>query len=169
MVLMEASVMVQKSVASRARRLNVNFHLGLILVLSFAASPVGAQDPEQDQNRAAEKAFAEGARLWKEGTTASKRRTIEKYQEALALWRASGNRSREAEAITQIGAAHYGLNDFRKTIEYWEQALSLKRALEDRRDEATLLVNIGVAYTRSEEKERALDYLAQGASLARAT
>ncbi|HEV2667305.1 MAG TPA: hypothetical protein VG324_20485, partial [Blastocatellia bacterium] len=72
--------MAQKTLASRARRLNINFRLGLILVLSLAAPPSIAQDRDRSHDRAAaDRAFAEGARLRKEGK-ASLPRAIEKYQ-----------------------------------------------------------------------------------------
>src|SRR5262249_44835648 len=161
--------MAQKSLAPRARRLSVYCRFGLVLVLWLTAWPVAAQDRDRDRDRAAaERAFAEGARLWKEGTAASRLRTIEKYQEALALWRGIGGRKEEAMAIEQIGNAHNGLGDYRKALDYWEEALPLKSSLEDHRGEALLLVNIGSAHIRLGEKERAMDRLTQALTLARA-
>src|SRR5215470_13923644 len=162
--------MAQKSLAPRARCLSVYCRFSLALVLSLASWPVAAQDRDQDRDRAAaERAFAEGARLWKEGTAASRLLTIEKYQEALALWRVVGDRKGEARAIEQIGNAYNGLGDYRKALGYWEQAAPLKRALEDHQGEALVLVNIGSAYIRLGEKERAMDRLTQALPLARAT
>ena len=54
----------------------------------------------QDTNRAlAQSALAEGEQLHKEGTAASKRKAIEKYEQALPLWRAAGDRQGEAETL----------------------------------------------------------------------
>ncbi|HEU0179901.1 MAG TPA: CHAT domain-containing protein [Blastocatellia bacterium] len=161
--------MAQNSSASRARRPVVNFRLGLILVLSLATAPAVAQDGARSHDRvSADQAFAEGERLWMEGTEASRLQAIEKYREALALWRALGDRSGEVEAIIRIGSAYYDLVDYRKATEYWELAAPIERELENHRDEAALLINIGVAYARMYENERALDSLTQAAPMARA-
>src|SRR5262245_7924868 len=143
---MEAAVMALRLLAERARRLSVNFRAGLIMVLSLAAWPAIAQDRDRSHDRtAADRAFAEGSRLRKEGK-ASLPRAIEKYQEALALMRDLGDRSWEARTLTQIGGAYNALGDYHNAIEYWEQALPLKQALGERRDEADLLVSMGIAY-----------------------
>ncbi len=157
--------MARKSLASRARRLNVCCRFCLALGLWLAAWPAGAQD----QNvAAADRAFAEGARLWKEGTEASRLRAIEKYQEALALRRAMGDSSGEAHTIAQIGYAYNGLSKYREAVEHWEQALTLRRALGQSGEEGLLLLSIGLVYNRLDEKERALDRLKQALSLLRA-
>jgi len=156
---MEAAVMAQKSLAVRARRLSINFRLGPILALSLAACPAVAQDRDQNHDRAAaDRAFAEGARLRKEGK-ASLPRAIEKYQEALALRRALGDRSGEAEALLQIGDAYNTLGDYRKSLEFWEQALPLKQALGDRRGAADLLASMSAAYNNLGERRKAVECL----------
>jgi CHAT domain-containing protein len=161
--------MARMSVAPRPRRLGAYLRFSLVLILSLVAWPAAAQDRERDENRmTAEKTFAEGARLWNEGTAPAKLRAIEKYLEALDLWRASGSRSEEAQALSRIGNAYNNLGDYRKAIAYWEQGLSLSRAMEDHRNEIALMVNIGAAYVRLDENKRALDYLAQAAPMARA-
>ena len=161
--------MAQKSSTSRPQCPRVNFRLGLILVLSLATAPAVAQDGDRSRDRAsADQAFAEGARLWKEGTEASRLQAIEKYQKALALRRALCDRSGEVEAIIRIGSAYYDLVDYRKATEYWELAAPIERELENLQDEAALLINIGVAYARMYENERAMDCLTQAAPMARA-
>ena len=151
--------MAQKFLAVRARRLSINFRLGPILALSLAACPAVAQDRDQNHDRAAaDRAFAEGARLRKEGK-ASLPRAIEKYQEALALRRALGDRSGEAEALLQIGDAYNTLGDYRKSLEFWEQALPLKQALGDRRGAADLLASMSAAYNNLGERRKAVECL----------
>src|SRR5262245_2273619 len=155
---MEAAVMALRLLAERARRLSVNFRAGLIMVLSLAAWPAIAQDRDRSHDRtAADRAFAEGSRLRKEGK-ASLPRAIEKYQEALALMRDLGDRSWEARTLTQIGGAYNALGDYHNAIEYWEQALPLKQALGERRDEADLLVSMGIAYDNLGEQRNAVEY-----------
>jgi CHAT domain-containing protein/Tfp pilus assembly protein PilF len=156
---MEAAVMAQKSLAGRARRLSINFRLGPILALSLAACPAVAQDRDQNHDlAAADRAFAEGARLRKEGK-ASLPRAIEKYQEALAIRRALGDRSGEAEALLQIGDAYNTLGDYRKSLEFWEQALPLKQGLGDRRGAADLLASMSGAYNNLGERRKAVECL----------
>src|SRR5215510_15438979 len=128
--------MAKKSLALRIRRLRINLHLGLILVLSLAAWPAVAQDGGRDRDRAAaDHAFAEGMRLWKEGSETSKLRAIEKYRESVALWRALGDRSSEVAAIKHVGGAYYALGKYSDALENLEQALRMARGLGDRRNE----------------------------------
>jgi tetratricopeptide (TPR) repeat protein len=136
----------------------------LVLVLWLASSPVAAQDRDQDRDRAAaSQAIAEGARLWKEETEESRLRAIYKYQEALALYRASGDRSEEVATIVRIGSSYNKIGNSRKAIECWEQALPLYRALGERGREGLLLVSIGNVYKFLNENERALDRFKQAA------
>jgi CHAT domain-containing protein/tetratricopeptide (TPR) repeat protein len=161
--------MAQKSLAPRVRRLLIKFHLGLILVLSLAAWPAAAQDSGRDRDRAAaDQAFAEGIRLWKEGSETSKLRAIEKYQESVALWRALGDRSREGAAVKQIGGAYYALGKYSDALENLEQALRMARDLGERRNEGSLLFSIGLAHVKSGEGERALDCFTQALPALRA-
>jgi tetratricopeptide (TPR) repeat protein len=150
--------MAQKS-WRHARRLSVNFPLIPILISILAACLAVAQDRDQKHDRAAaERAFAEGERLREEGK-ASLPQAIEKYQEALALRRALGDRSGESETLLRIGGAYNALGDYKKALEFWEQALPLKRASGERRGEVDLLVSMRTAYGNIGERRKAVECL----------
>ncbi|MGA2648793.1 MAG: tetratricopeptide repeat protein, partial [Candidatus Sulfotelmatobacter sp.] len=123
----------------------------------------------QDSNRAlAESALAEGEQLDQEGTAESKRKALEKYEQALPLWRAAGDRRGEAETLYDIGDEYQGLNEKQKALEYYNQALTLAQAKGNRAGEDTALNDIGLVYDSLGENQKALDYYNQALSLRRA-
>jgi len=65
---------------------------------------------------AAESVYREAGRL-KDGTREDKRKSIEKYQEALELYRRAGARSGEAETLTKTGEVYYRLGEMQKALE----------------------------------------------------
>jgi CHAT domain-containing protein len=114
----------------------------------------------EDKDRlAAETAFAEGVRLSTLGTAESRRQSIEKYEEALPLWRAIGDREREVLTLTGLGMVYALLGEKPKAIDYLNQALSLWRALGSPGWEGYLLSAIGETYFLLGEQQSALDYL----------
>src|SRR5262245_9665436 len=95
--------MAHKHLALRARPLSDYCYFSLVLIFWLAPWPVAAQDRDQDRDRtAARQAIAEGDRLLKEETGQSWLRAVDKYQEALALQRALGDRSGEVSTITRV-------------------------------------------------------------------
>jgi tetratricopeptide (TPR) repeat protein len=127
----------------------------------------------QDKSRiaiqqAAEQAFAEGEQLQGEGNAGSLRKAIDKYQEALQLWRAVNDRAKEASSLYNIGVVYYLLVENRKALDYYNQALQLWHSANDRSSEATTLHNIGVIYESLGEKQKALDFYKQSLLLSRA-
>jgi CHAT domain-containing protein len=118
----------------------------------------------QDRSRiAAERTYAEGQRLLYQETVESGRQAIEKYEQALLLWQALGDRFMEAQTLHTIGYAYYiALDENKKALNYYFQALLLLRALGDRpREEARVLNYIGGAYSGLQEPQKALDYYGQ--------
>ncbi|MBW4576247.1 MAG: tetratricopeptide repeat protein [Aphanothece sp. CMT-3BRIN-NPC111] len=138
-----------------------------------------AQQPETtspDVNRAAaERAFAQGQELFKQGTAESRRQAIEKYEEALKLWRTVGAseappkeaRSQEAQTLDSIGLTYYSLGEKQKTLDYYNQALLLRRALKNPSGEAIALLSIAGVYSDLGEKQKALDFYNQALPLFR--
>jgi len=113
----------------------------------------------QDKSRiAAQQALAEGAQLASEGTSGSLRKAINKYQEALPVWRSANDRAKEAETLNSIGAIYDSVGEKQKALDFYNQALQLRRAVGDRRGEAVLLNNIGLVYDSLGEKQKALDF-----------
>ena len=117
---------------------------------------------------AAEKAFREGQQLYQQGTAESLRQAIAKWEEALKLYRATGDRSGEATILNNIGSVYSELGEKQKALEYYSQSLPLRRAVGNRRGEAVTLTNIGGVYSDLGEKQKALEYYSQSLPLFRA-
>ncbi|MEG4046348.1 tetratricopeptide repeat protein [Microcoleus sp. Pol17C2] len=135
-----------------------------------AAVPVGkvVQTAQTSSSEAAEKAFKEGAQLYQQGTAKAKRSAIVKFEEALKLFRAVGDRSREAYTLNGIGSVYSDLGEKLKALEYYSQSLPLFRAVGDRSREAYTLNGIGSVYSDLGEKLKALEYYSQSLPLFRA-
>ena len=148
----------------------------LLLSESVAATPgrIGvriAQQPtatSQDATRAAaERAFQEGKQLYKQGTAESLQQAIAKYQEALPLYRAVGDKAQEALTLNNIGLVYDDLGETQKALDYYNQSLPLSRAVSDKAREAIILNNIGAVYDALGDKQKALDYYNQSLPLFR--
>src|SRR5262245_4878639 len=122
----------------------------------------------EDKHRvAAESVFREAEQL-RQGTPEEKRKGIEKYQEALELYRRAGDRRGEAETLKNIGAVHLSLGELRRALDKFNEALPIRRAIGDRRGESTTLHNIGSIHLSLGETRRALDKYNEALLIARA-
>jgi CHAT domain-containing protein/predicted negative regulator of RcsB-dependent stress response len=122
----------------------------------------------EDKHRvAAESVFREAEDLV-QGTIEEKRKSVEKYHEALELYRRVGDRSKEAAILNKIGWAHRYLGEMRKALDEFDKALQLSRAVGDRRGEAMALNGIGAAYWSVGEMRKALEKYNEAVQLRRA-
>ena len=65
-----------------------------------------------------------------------KRKGIEKYYEALELYRRATDRNGEAQTLNNIGVVYRSLGEMQKALEKYNEALPLRRAAGDRSGEA---------------------------------
>jgi CHAT domain-containing protein len=121
--------------------------------------------PQDKARIAAEKAFGEGELLYAQGTKASLKQAIEKYEEALPLLRAIGNQKGEGNTFTRIGNVYSTLKEPQKALDYYNQALPILRSVKDRYGEAATLSNTGIVYNDLGEINKALDNYAQALPL----
>jgi tetratricopeptide (TPR) repeat protein len=105
---------------------------------------------------AAESVFREAEKLSR-GTLEEKRKGIEKYHEALDLYRRATDRNGEAETLNDIGVAYQLLGETRKALEKFNEALPIWREVGDRSGEASTLNNIGLVYDSLGERQNALE------------
>jgi CHAT domain-containing protein/predicted negative regulator of RcsB-dependent stress response len=105
---------------------------------------------------AAESHFREAEQL-KQGTLEAKRKSIEKYYEALDLYRKAGDRKWEAETLNNVGLVYHSLGEMQKALEKFNEALPIRRAAGDRRGEAVTLNNVGLVYRSLGDSQKALD------------
>lgn len=124
---------------------------------------------EQDKRYiAAKRVSTEGDQLITQGTAQSLRKAIEKYEEALLVWRSVGNRGEEAVTLNNIGTVYMDLGELPRAREHFSQALTILRALGERREEAVALNNIAVIHNALGEGHKALDYFNEALPLLRA-
>jgi tetratricopeptide (TPR) repeat protein len=108
---------------------------------------------EQDRKRVnAERDFAEGERLLKQGTRESKSQSLAKFEAALQLYRSLDDRSSEASSLNKIGQAYNLTSEREKSLDAFNQALRLYQTLGDRGGEAIALNNAGQVYFRTGER-----------------
>jgi CHAT domain-containing protein/tetratricopeptide (TPR) repeat protein len=138
-------------------------------VSSAAANSQFASAQAQDRDSlAAQRKFDEGKMLHSQGTAESLRLAMKKYEEALQLWRAVGDRDGEAAALTHIGSVYFSLGEKQKALDFYSQALPLQRAVGARDGEAITLNNIGLVYYSLGEWRKALDFYNQALPVHRA-
>src|SRR5215475_2794734 len=111
---------------------------------------------EDEYRVAGELIFREAEQL-QNGTLEAKRKSVEKYHEALGLSRKAGARSREAQTLNNIGEVYWSLGEMQQALEKFNEALPLRRAVGDRRGEAVTLYNIGAVYRSLGEMQKALE------------
>ena len=112
--------------------------------------------------------FAEAELLRAQGTAASLRGAIAKYEESLPYYRAADDRESEASALNNIGGVNFQLGDAQKALDYFNQALTLRLAIGDRLTAGRTLSNIAAIYSRMGEVQKALDSFDHALSLIRA-
>ncbi len=116
---------------------------------------------------AAERAFNEGRKLRAQQTVAARRSAIEKYEQALPLFRASGNAYRQALTLLSIGFAYAQLNEFRRALRYFNETLSLAQNLKERRLEAATETFLGGMHDVLGDIGKALDHYNRALTLSR--
>ena len=94
------------------------------------------------------------------------RRAVDDYLvRALVLYKRSGNRFGEAEAINALGIGYNRLGQTADAIEQYRKAVELRRTVGNRRGEATSLRNLGNLLTQVSKFDEAATVLAQARTL----
>jgi CHAT domain-containing protein/Tfp pilus assembly protein PilF len=119
----------------------------------------------KDKYRVAADSLFREAELLMEGTLEAKRKGVEKYYEALDLYRKAGDRKREAETLNNVGLVYHSLGETQKALDKFNEALPLRRAVGDRRGEALTLNNIGLIHRSLGETQKALEKYNEALSL----
>ncbi len=96
--------------------------------LAAGRDDVKAQQQPREQQRtsaAAERVFDEGMKLYDQGTAESLRYSIDKWEEALKLYRQIDDKGKQATTLNNIGLVYSDLGEKQKALEYYNQALPL--------------------------------------------
>src|SRR5262245_18819415 len=100
------------------------------------------QDASAPSRAEQEKLLSEAERLWKQGTTESRRRAIDKYNEALSRSNVRGDHRDDASTLTSIASIFVELGESRNALEYFNRALGAGENVYDPKAKADLLSNI---------------------------
>jgi tetratricopeptide (TPR) repeat protein len=111
----------------------------------------------EDKYRVAGDTVFREAEQLRNGTLEAKRKSIEKYHEALELYRSASDRKGEAHTLNNIGLVYLSLGEMRKALEKFNEPLPLSRNVGDRIGEAHTLNSIGTVYRSLGEMQKALE------------
>ena len=114
--------------------------------------------PQDRSRHKAERLYVEARQLEASQKAESLNRAIEKYNEAMELFKALEDRDREADALQQISWIYLGTGESRKAVDDLERLLLLRRSLGDRSRELAALHSLGRVYNTIGEKQKALEY-----------
>jgi CHAT domain-containing protein len=122
----------------------------------------------QDRERlAAERLLLEARELELLLENEPMRKSIEKREQALVLWRRLSDRFWEAATLSSNGYSYIYLGENHKALEVFSQALSIHRAMRNRRGEALALSSIGDTYRFQGNVKKALVFYHQALPLIR--
>jgi CHAT domain-containing protein/Tfp pilus assembly protein PilF len=108
---------------------------------------------------AAERAFAEGTRLLSE-SAGNGRRGVEKYEEALGLFRIADDWRGQIITLVTIATVHASVGDEQRAFPFFHAALRLQEAKGDGAGAALTHHQLARAYLSLGDQDRALEHLA---------
>jgi len=111
----------------------------------------------EDQNRVAGESVYREAEQLQNGTLEARKKSVEKYHEALELYRKGNYGRRQAQTLNNIAEVYESLGETQKALEKLNEALPISRAIGDRRVEAETLHNIGAVHWSLGEMWKALE------------
>jgi CHAT domain-containing protein/Tfp pilus assembly protein PilF len=113
--------------------------------------------PEDRSRVGAQKEFTDAKSLRNQRTADSFRKAIDKYQEALVVWRTLNDKLMQAYSLNEMGLIHGDLGEYQKALDSYSEAKTIYSSLGDRRSEAGMLINIAWTYGALGESQKALD------------
>lgn len=116
----------------------------------------------------AERVFAEATRLLSGGGPEGLEQGVEKYEQALALFRSLGDYHGEITTLTTIASVRQALGEGAQALRYYADALALLRTTNDTAQEARAESNVALVYFSLGDRERALTNFRQALALFRA-
>jgi len=88
-------------------------------------------------------------------------KSLENYQNALSIYRATGHRLGEIKILTNIGGIYNDLGNSQKAIAYHQQALINSRKISYGAGEIQILTNIGLIYEEEGDYQKSFEYYSQ--------
>jgi CHAT domain-containing protein/tetratricopeptide (TPR) repeat protein len=121
--------------------------------------------PADIERVAAEKLFWEGYQLSKQPAIEARRQALDKYQQALPMFRSLNDRLLEYYSLKVTGFIHLSTGDSQTALEHYSQALGLWKSLGNATYEPVVLNNIGGVYDTLGEPHKALEYYSQALAI----
>src|SRR5262245_24312006 len=95
------------------------------------------------------------------------RQGLERFKEALALWRKCGDQKGELRMLRLLGHHYVFSGESETALEYLKLAIRLSEAVGDGYQQASLIVSFGAIYADNGEPQKALDSFNQARSMFR--
>lgn len=112
----------------------------------------------QDRSRIlAERAFADGEQRCAEWKAESFWKAMEKFEEALVLWKSTDGRREEANTLRTIGDIWHFLSESQKALKYYNAALLFAKKTNDRQSESETISSIGYVSVFLGENQQGLE------------
>ena len=124
-------------------------------------------NPDDQKRIEAQRMFQAGKALQIAGQKQDLEQALARFEAALPLWRAIGDKSEESHTLDTMSDVYIALGDNPKAVDALTRALTLARAAGDSALEADILTNLGVAVSFREPR-KALDDLESGLKMSRA-
>ena len=116
----------------------------------------------QDRSRvAAQQLCVEAKALREKRTEQSYEQAVEKYLQALAIWRSLDDKPTEAATLYQAGWLYGDIGQYQKALDCYAQARDIYKALGDLKGEASTINNTAWIYGELGEDQRALEMYEQ--------
>ena len=122
---------------------------------SPAPLPAAAADVAKAPVEKPEDVLARGQQIYAEQGA---RTALPVFEQALTLFRASGDRHGEALALGMMGNCYRQLGNLPKSLEMHRASLALKQDLGDKLEEGKTLNNIGLVYSQMAQYVTAVEY-----------
>ena len=119
---------------------------------------------DKDQ-AAAEKLYSDANQLRTQPGADSRRKALEKYEQALPVFLALNDVSSARACYFLAGFINHVSGELPKALEYYGRALALSKQLGDKANEGVLLNNTGGVYDILGEPQKALEYYRQALAL----
>ena len=116
---------------------------------------------EDRSSVAAQKLFAEARVLRDKRKAETYQQALEKYQAALNIWRALGDKLRQAFTLHTAGWIYGDTGQYQKALDFYAEALVLYKGLGDRRGEISILNNTAWVYGALGDNQKSLEMYLQ--------
>ena len=116
---------------------------------------------EDRSSVAAQKLFAEAKELRDQRKSETYQQALERYQAALNIWRALGDKMRQAFTLHNSGWIYGDTGQYQKALDCYAEAGALYKGLGDRRGEISILNNTAWIYGALGDNQKSLEMYLQ--------